>query len=151
MISDQAVAMLAGATKQMVDKFTDAEAKHGWKDYWRTTPEAEWRTGLEDHIRKGDPRDVMIYCAIALARGWATSVEPPSDTVVGQQLHALLRQAELLDEERVHDVTAGVLRGAAKVLADVWREASRRRAFELKLIDRADRAEREVRRLSGKS
>lgn len=69
-LSYAARSMLQNATEKMVDKFGAAEAKHGWSDYWARTSEKEWRKGLKDHLHKGDLRDVMIYCAIGLARGW---------------------------------------------------------------------------------
>lgn len=72
MISVEAAQMLDLASRQMVAKFIAAEAKHKWKDYWKVTTETEWRKAFEEHVKKGDPRDVMIYCAIALARGWKT-------------------------------------------------------------------------------
>ncbi len=73
MLSKEAAQMLGEATQRMTEKFIAAEQKHKWKDYWQATTEAEWRKGFEEHIRKGDPRDVMIYCAIAIARGWSTA------------------------------------------------------------------------------
>ena len=72
-LSPAAANMIGAATRQMIEKFVAAEAKHGWNDKWRWCSETEWRADFEAHVKKGDPRDLMIYCAIALARGWRTA------------------------------------------------------------------------------
>lgn len=70
MITVQSAKMLDDAFRQATEKFIAAQMKHGWNDYWAYTTEPEWRAAFHEHVMKGDPRDVMIYCAIALARGW---------------------------------------------------------------------------------
>lgn len=68
------------STDDLVDRFADAlkaklreaEAKHGRTDDWTR---ADWRDALRDqlqeHVLKGDPRDVAAYCAFAWHHGWS--------------------------------------------------------------------------------
>jgi len=51
-------------------KFADAERKHRWKDAFVTASKADIMAGLHEHIAKGDPRDVIIFCLILIYRGW---------------------------------------------------------------------------------
>lgn len=62
--------------EQMGQKLRDAELKYGRTDGWlRHDWEHECHKQLADHMAKGDPRDVAIYCAFMWARGWSTN--PP--------------------------------------------------------------------------
>lgn len=55
-------------------KLRAAEEKYGYRDGWSTQEwEVECRQKLQEHIAKGDPRDVAIYCAFMWARGWSTT------------------------------------------------------------------------------
>lgn len=73
------------ATDDLVDRFAvalkaklrAAGEKYGFDDAWRKN---DWRdqlvSHLQDHLLKGDPRDVAAYCAFAWHHGW--SVSPPA-------------------------------------------------------------------------
>lgn len=65
-------------------KWEIARLKHGYEgDTWRSSDwEALWRQELFDHIAKGDPRDVAIYCAFGWYHGWSL-VEPASEATEG--------------------------------------------------------------------
>ncbi len=74
---------MSKATNDLVDSFATAlkeklaaaEQKYGYDDTWR---EDDWRDELveklEEHVLKGDPRDVAAYCAFAWHHGW--SIKP---------------------------------------------------------------------------
>lgn len=74
-------------TKRLVQSFAehlalklrDAEIKYGHRDGWlRHDWEHECRKQFAEHMAKGDPRDVAIYCAFMWARSTALVTEPPS-------------------------------------------------------------------------
>lgn len=70
----------SAATDDLVDRFAaalkaklrEAEAKHGHTDDWTRD---DWRDALRDqlqeHVLKGDPRDVAAYCAFAWHHSWS--------------------------------------------------------------------------------
>lgn len=61
--------------EQMAAKLRTAELKYGYRNGWLTQEwEAECRQHMLDHIVKGDPRDVAIYCAFMWSRGWRTAL-----------------------------------------------------------------------------
>lgn len=62
---------------------------------------------------------------------------------VEEQMHFMLRQAELLDEQG-HDVSAQVMRDCAAVLAKTARELEQQTNFKYKANLRADKAEAEL-------
>lgn len=72
--STESMMMLRGACERMVAKFVAAEAKYGWHDAWRhNLSEAQCREYLMEHIRKGDPADVMVIAAFMVSFGWRTA------------------------------------------------------------------------------
>lgn len=58
------------AVKSILRKFADAEKKHDWKDLFLTAPEIDVQRSFHNHVEKGDPRDVAIFCFIMIFRGW---------------------------------------------------------------------------------
>lgn len=54
----------------VIAKFLAAEAKHGWNGKWRVADQKEVQKAFYEHINKGDPRDIIIYCLIMLWHGW---------------------------------------------------------------------------------
>lgn len=83
-VSAEAQAMLHFASQAMADKFVAAEAKHEWKDAWRSLddpnrtavgidPERDCRRYLIHHLAKGDPRDLMVIAAFMLHFGWSAA------------------------------------------------------------------------------
>lgn len=71
-VSYAAREMFRVGVKVAMRKFADSEKKHAWQDYWQQAPAEEVKAALREHVEKGDPRDVIIYCLICLARGWRT-------------------------------------------------------------------------------
>jgi hypothetical protein len=65
-------AMLENFFISVVRKFEIAEAKHNWQDAWRDADKTLLQAALAGHVRKGDPIDVAIYCAICEVHGWPT-------------------------------------------------------------------------------
>ena len=55
------------------DKLLDAQNKHGWSDDWLNIPDYQLHLDLKQHVEKGDPRDVAIYCAFAWYHGYRTA------------------------------------------------------------------------------
>lgn len=57
----------------IADKLAAAEAKYGYSDDWARD---DWReicqNHFQQHIGKGDPRDVAAYCAFMWHHGWPT-------------------------------------------------------------------------------
>lgn len=72
------------ATDELVDRFAAAlkeklraaEAKYGRNDAWLRS---DWRDELvqhlQEHVQKGDPRDVAAYCAFAWHHGWTVQAQ----------------------------------------------------------------------------
>lgn len=67
--------------RALAKKLADAETKYGYSDGWRS-PEwmDECRVQLQEHVVKGDPRDVAAYCAFLWHHG-ASTTTPPNATV----------------------------------------------------------------------
>lgn len=75
------MAELHPATSKLVDDFSvalkikllEAQERYGWEDGWL---DENWReqctASLKKHIKKGDPRDVAIYCMFMWYHGWTT-------------------------------------------------------------------------------
>jgi uncharacterized protein with PIN domain len=72
-------------SKRLVQSFAEelgrklraAEEKYGYRDGWLTQEwQAECLQHMHEHIAKGDPRDVAVYCAFMWARGWPTAALP---------------------------------------------------------------------------
>lgn len=75
-VSQQLVQDFAAA---MAAKLRLAETKYGYRAGWRWQDwETECRKHLREHLAKGDPLDVAIYCAFMWSRGWST-VEPHTE------------------------------------------------------------------------
>ena len=58
------------SVKSIIRKFADAEKKHNWKDLFLAASEIDIQHAFREHIEKGDPRDVAIFCFIMIFRGW---------------------------------------------------------------------------------
>jgi hypothetical protein len=64
--------------EELARKLRSAEGKYGYADGWLHQDwEAECREHLVQHLKKGDPRDVAIYCAFMWAHGWR--IDEPSE------------------------------------------------------------------------
>jgi hypothetical protein len=73
----------------IAEKLRKAETKYGYSDGWKTQEwEAECHRHLQDHLTKGDPRDVAIYAAFMWARGWSTT---PSTATLGHDLVPVMK------------------------------------------------------------
>ena len=77
-LSDPLSDLVARFSAALLGKLRDAEAKYGYSDAWaRDDWRAELVKHLNEHVAKGDPRDVAAYCAFAWHHGWALSPTPP--------------------------------------------------------------------------
>ena len=56
-------------------KMRIAAARYGYVGSpWRSPDwEVEWRSALREHVEKGDPLDVAIYCMFGWYHGWSTT------------------------------------------------------------------------------
>lgn len=63
------------AVKNIIRKFADAEKKHNWKDLFLTATETDIQEAFREHLKKGDPRDVAIFCFIMIFRGFSIKDE----------------------------------------------------------------------------
>lgn len=73
-LNDNTKQLVISFANELARKLRSAEEKYGYTDGWR---DDEWTKEecMEDflnHVDKGDPRDVAIYCAFMWARGWDT-------------------------------------------------------------------------------
>lgn len=93
------------------------------RDSNNAAPQAE--TGSKSELGVSRP-DSGISDRPAVAAPSATSAERVAITSeqVAEQMHFAFRQAELLEEQGVHDVTAKVLRDAARMLGALQKEAA---------------------------
>jgi len=82
--TDDLVDRFAVALKE---KLAAAEQKYGYDDTWR---EDDWRDDLveklQEHVLKGDPRDVAAYCAFAWHHGWSVAPLTPAPRPVREGL-----------------------------------------------------------------
>lgn len=89
--------------------------------------EVEQATPADTVGRKADPQTQPRGAAPSLAPS-AEEFAPPYDDItseqVAEQMHYAFRQAELLEEQGVHDVTAKVLRDVARMLGALQKESS---------------------------
>ena len=61
----------------LASKMKDNQEKYGYGNEWKTQDwEDDCRKDMIEHIEKGDPRDVGIYCAIMNHRRWLTTIKP---------------------------------------------------------------------------
>ena len=95
---------MSKATDDLVDRFAAAlkeklaaaEQKYGYSDEWMR---GDWRDylaeKLQDHVQKGDARDVAAYCAFAWHHGWSITPKPFSlpMPIPGRDFHALPSKA----------------------------------------------------------
>lgn len=82
------------ATEDLIRRFSDAlreklsaaEKKYGYSDGWASP---DWmdqcRRHLDQHVAKGDPRDVAAYCAFLWHHGESTTPQPPSAASVSER------------------------------------------------------------------
>lgn len=57
----------------LLEKLRAAEKKYGYDNGWiRDDWQAECQRHLNEHLAKGDPRDVAAYCAFLWHHGWST-------------------------------------------------------------------------------
>jgi hypothetical protein len=83
--SDRPDLLLLPSFEMVLDRTWEiARLKHGYEGHtWRSPDwEALWRQEVFEHIAKGDPRDVAIYCAFGWYHGWSL-VEPTTAATEG--------------------------------------------------------------------
>jgi hypothetical protein len=101
------------------EKLTAAEQKYGYDDAWLN---GDWRDDLvrklQEHVQKGDPRDVAAYCAFAWHHGWSVAPASPA-----QPADAVERVAEAF-YLAMYENDGGDWR--AVETKDVWREKALR-------------------------
>lgn len=100
----------------LADKMLDAEIKYGFEDTWRTDEwEAECQEHLLEHITKGDPRDVAIYCAFLWFHKWRTAPEK------GHQLMRLFLEALVIgDPLALSDIRGNALVALGRAEGGAW-------------------------------
>jgi hypothetical protein len=59
--------------RSLSHKWVVAERKHGFNGLWQHCTEKDINVWMADHIKKGDPIDVAIYCMIAWRRQFTTA------------------------------------------------------------------------------
>lgn len=77
------------------EKSLNSIEKYGYsEDAWRD--DVTWQDvcnkELIEHIQKGDPRDVAIYCAFMWHHGWKTFLPQPSDDMVMEVQEAIAKR-----------------------------------------------------------
>lgn len=81
--------LVADFTTAMADKLYKAQLKYGYSDGWKRDDWAnECLAHFQQHIAKGDPRDVAAYCAFMWFHGWETELPTPSIPVVPDEVDA---------------------------------------------------------------
>lgn len=108
-------------TKSLVTRFAEAlaaklraaEVKYGYSAHWQTDGWLdECREKLEDHLRKGDPRDVAAYCAFLWHHNEPTYCETDQHTFEAKK-RAREADAEIAQlRQRIHELEseAGAMR-----------------------------------------
>ncbi|WP_256661753.1 hypothetical protein [Klebsiella grimontii] len=89
----------------LAEKLYKAQLKYGYSDNWSYANwEIECQTAFQEHISKGDPRDVAAYCAFMWYHGWKTEARQPAPVVYGDfedfwsaYIHPLAQDDELKD------------------------------------------------------
>lgn len=65
--------LMQGFFSELLEKARKAEIKYGYSNTWRDPSwQQEWQRNFLEHVEKGDPRDVAIFCAFAFHHGWKT-------------------------------------------------------------------------------
>jgi hypothetical protein len=107
--------LVAGFSAAMLEKLRAAEKKYGWGDGWRRN---DWQEScqrqLQEHLAKGDPRDVANYCAFMWHHGWSTT---PDHTI---------------NEPQTVKVTDDMVNAAAR---EIWNDSSARMGGSWSLQD----------------
>jgi hypothetical protein len=74
MLHKSTKALIANFATALAQKAYEAEGKYGYGDHWA---QPDWmdkcRSDLHHHVKKGDPRDVAIYCAFLWHHGESTA------------------------------------------------------------------------------
>lgn len=69
--------LVADFCTALAEKLYKAQLKYGWSDNWmRDNWRSECMQSMQEHIAKGDPRDVAAYCAFMWYHGWKTDPVP---------------------------------------------------------------------------
>lgn len=80
--------------RALASKLSDAEAKYGYSDGWRSNDWLdECRAQLLEHVAKGDPRDVAAYCAFLWHHGEKTSGTAPQPAQTAPDAQPAVTQA----------------------------------------------------------
>lgn len=71
--------LVADFSTALAEKLYKAQLKYGYSDNWKRDGWAEeCLQHFQQHIVKGDPRDVAAYCAFMWFHGWSTALPCPS-------------------------------------------------------------------------
>lgn len=63
----------------LAEKLYKAQLKYGYSANWKKDDwQADCLAHFQQHIAKGDPRDVAAYCAFMWFHGWSTALPAPS-------------------------------------------------------------------------
>ncbi|MBL9481079.1 ead/Ea22-like family protein, partial [Klebsiella pneumoniae] len=78
--------LVAGFCTALAEKLYKAQLKYGYDADWKQDGwPSQCQAHFQQHIAKGDPRDVAAYCAFMWWHGWSTKpaegVEPRTVTV----------------------------------------------------------------------
>lgn len=85
-------ALVAAFAEALAAKLRRAEEKYGYSDEWlKDDWQADCVHAFHQHVAKGDPLDVAIYCAFMWHRDWTLNALPPTPAAdrarQGQELY----------------------------------------------------------------
>ena len=71
--------LVADFSAVLAEKLYKAQLKYGYSDGWKSDGWADdCLKHFQQHVDKGDPRDVAAYCAFMWFHGWSTALPAPS-------------------------------------------------------------------------
>jgi hypothetical protein len=135
----------------IAEKMYKSEVKYGWTNEWQTDDwEEDCKTGLYEHLKKGDPKDVAVYAAFMWHHGWDTKPEVVAPEISARSLregyesmaHTIAaKEGELAYITKIRDDYATAARvislylkpycDETLVFSEMIAEASRRAAADL--------------------
>lgn len=105
--ADPLADLVARFSAALLAKLRSAEKKYGWGDGWMRD---DWQDScqhqLQEHISKGDPRDVANYCAFIWHHGWASST-PTAPSDVREALRECVSILEMAEQPALVDPDYG--------------------------------------------
>lgn len=83
--------LVADFSTELAEKLYNAQLKYGYSDGWKREGwAAQCLLQFQQHISKGDPRDVAAYCAFMWYHDWSTALPAPSIPAVVPTGYALV-------------------------------------------------------------